>query len=264
MTAPAPTGTPESPSTAASSAPPPLPPPAPTEWRVPDTDHRVWARGKTAAEILNITEQLSGALQQQQYQPPPVQTQSFDPSQVRDDDYVDGKTMRTYLQQVANPVVQRFGQLDQNLAQFALDRVKDRHADAFKRYGPEIDVLISRIPPEGRTVDNLTLAVDLVLGRHIEDEKRRYASEVGAPMDPTGRSYSASGQHTSAPGSLGRVTESDALPADYRDLLKAKNITDETVREFCAGQGITVAQWVEQAKKHNMGVITERSRRVQL
>lgn len=265
MTAPNLSEPPKPPETPGSSGPVGGTPPAPTEWRVPDTDPRVWARGKTASEILNLTEQAVGAVQQlsQQpaYQPPPPQP-AFDPMQVRDDDYVDGRTLKTYLQTVANPVAQRFQQVDHSLAQFAEQQVRSKYADAFARYGPEIVPLVANIPPHARTVDNLSMAVELVLGRHIQDERRLAQAEVAPPMDPTGRSYGAPGSPASlAPGRLGRVTESDELPADYRDLLKQKNITDETVREFCAMQGISLQQWVDTAKKHNMNVITERGRR---
>ena len=224
----------------------------------------MWARGKTASEILNLTEQAVGAVQQLSQQPPAYQppAPSFDPHNVRDDDYIDGKTLKTYLQTVANPVAQRFQQVDHSLAQFAEQQIRSKYADAFARYGPEIVPLIANIPPHARTVDNLSMAVELVLGRHIQDERERARAEVAPPMDPTGRSYGAPGSpQTLAPGRLGRVTESDELPADYRDLLKQKNITDETVREFCAMQGISLQQWVDTAKKHNMNVITERGRR---
>lgn len=260
MTVPNPSEPLAPPETPALSAPPGGVP----EWRVPETDPRVWARGKTASEILNLTEQAVGAVQQLSQQPPAYQppAPSFDPHNVRDDDYIDGKTLKTYLQTVANPVAQRFQQVDHSLAQFAEQQVRQKYQDAFQRYGPEIVPLIANIPANARTVDNLSMAVELVLGRHIQDERRLAQAEVAPPMDPTGRSYGAPGSPASlAPGRLGRVTESDELPADYRDLLKQKNITDETVREFCAMQGISLQQWVDTAKKHQMNVITERGRR---
>src|SRR5688572_11949900 len=99
---------------------PPTSPTAPSEpWRVPMTDPRVWARGKTAEEVLGVADTLNTTLDnfvrtgqtpqptQPQYQQPqyqqPTQQQ---PPQLGSEDLVTGAHLqewgqRAFTQQVA-------------------------------------------------------------------------------------------------------------------------------------------------------------------
>lgn len=257
------------PGTPGSSAPTGGTPSAPTEWRVPDTDPRAWARGKTATELLSLTDQAIGAYQAMHAQmtappPPPPPQPSFDPNQVRDEDYVDGRTLKQYLATAAAPFQQGFQSVHESLAQNNLAQVRAKHPDAFERYSGEIMDLVARIPASSRTLDNLELTVELVMGRHVRDEAKRLASEMAANYDPTLRSSGGAGTNMPGSGRPGPVTASDELPADYRDLLKQKGIDDRTLAEFFGSQGMGPEQqreWFEKAKKHNVNVITERSRR---
>jgi hypothetical protein len=266
VTAPSPIEMPSSTATAGLSTPPTS---APTDYRVPETHPNPLFRGKTYAEILSIGDQLSGAVVQQHqqlqdyqaraYQPPPPQAPAFDPTTVRDDDYVDGRTLKNYLAQVAGPVQQGFQSVYGNLAQHALSQVKAKYPDAFQRYGQEIDNLARNIPVEGRNLDNLSAAVELVLGRHVKDEATRLAQELAAQQDPTLRGGTMS---STGPGLSVGASWRDELPSGYRAILDQKGINDETIREFFRTNSMTPEQqkdWFDRAKKHNSAVITERS-----
>ena len=248
-----------------SSAPPSGTEPA-KEWRVPENDPRPWARGKNAAELLSLTDQAIGYLQAQQaqqpaYQPPPPPV--LDPTQIRDDDFVDGKTLKTYLQQVAQPVQHGFEHVYSNLASNALNQAKAKHSDAFERYGGEIQDLVQRIPLASRSLDNIELTIDLVMGKHRHDEAKRLEAKFAG--DPTLRGSSSGNYGISANGQVGGPTvKSDELPPDYRALLERKGLNDEKLREFFVTMNMgpdDQKKWWDQAKKHNMNVITERSSR---
>jgi hypothetical protein len=251
---------------------PPLPassaPPGgqePREWRVPDTDPRVWARGKNASELLSLTDQAIGYAQaaSQQYQPPPPPpTQSFDPRDVRDEDFIDGKTLKNILATASQPYQQGFEQVWGNIASNNVSQIRSQKREAFERYGHEIQPLIDKLPLPARTLDNLALTVDLVMGRHLQEERKRWEDESRG--DPTLRGGSAPSLLGGSSPSSGPLTKSDELPADYRAMLERKGIDDRKLEEFFVTMNMGPEdrkKWFETAKKHNMNVITERSSR---
>jgi len=240
---------PTAPLTESSTAPQTGTPPAPTEWRVPQTDPRVWARGMTADELLNVGNQMYAGLSQMASQPvqtyqPPAQRQN-DFALPGDDDVVDGKTFKQALASVAGSLQQTQGNADQ-LAQMSLSMVQNRYAKVFAKYGPELMTEINKLPRSMWSVDNLGMAVEIVQGRHVEDLAKDMARDLAANFNLSARSDGASGGNGAASGfSL----ESDALPADYRAKLAKQGVTMEMVRSFCSANGMTVKQWFDSAGK---------------
>lgn len=248
----APTNPTGSPSTSASSTPPgtgaTAPPAEP--WRYPaDPRYPQYLWGKTADEAAQLANQMYGALVTAASQPQTAQPSTTDP---QDEEFVDRKSLR----QFAMPFQQSLGQMYVSMAQNNVDRLRDKFPRAFERYGPEISSLIAGMPVESRTLDNLEAVVTFVRGRHVEDEAKSLAQEMASQFDPTARSLGIGG---SVPGSPGPLTASEELPVEYRNLLKEKGISEDTIREFCATQGISVKDWYEKAKKHNVNVISERN-----
>jgi hypothetical protein len=262
MTAPNTTTTPTSPDSVNSSTPPSGEGTAPPEWRVPMTDPREWARGKTASEILAISTQMASALQtlasRPQPAPPPPRSA---PVSIADDDVMTGKDVRTLLEQASQPVVSHLQSLQANVAHANLVRVRDSHPKLFQKYGHEVDALLVNVPIEHRTIDTIENIVKIVRGDHVEDLARELAQDMFSG-DPTLRSNGSSGSNRGySPVQTGRMTESEELPADYRAILQEKGITEETLREFCASQNITAQEWFEKAKKHKTAIFTDRSTR---
>jgi len=235
-----------------SSTPPTTPPAAPTEWRVPDTDPRVWARGKTYSELLNITEQLAVAAQSLAASPQPSAQPTYQGPQIAplaDDELIDGRRMREILSAVVANQPRNDGTSSAALAQMAYAHARQSDPDTFRAYGPEIDMNIGQLPVEMRTLDNIARIVKLVRAEHIEEIADRRARDMAAGQ---GLAVRTSGAAPGYPGGArgAHLTESDELPAPYRDLLAKKGVTEAQVRDFCRANGMTTEQWFKQAKNH--------------
>ncbi len=235
MTAPA--TTPADSTSTAPSGSPTSEPRAPEPYRFPDTHPKVWARGKTAEEVLALTEQLDQTLQQvtrqPQVQPPaPPQKQGFD---IGDDDYVQGRQVKQILEHYQNrpdPYAQRAFQAASETALRVLEQ-NASNKEPFERFGPEIRATVAQMPPETRTLDNLQAAVDYVVGKHWRDlvasEAQRFVAE-----NPTMRSTGGAGSGSHIPNTqrdLG-VLENPAIPEDQRHRLKALGLTEHQITEF--------------------------------
>lgn len=226
-------------------------------------DPRPWARGKTASEILNLSGQMASALQtlanRPQPTPPPPAPRPL--AAMADDDIMTAKDVRSLLEQAASPLVTNLQSLQANQAAANVARVRDTHPKLFQKYGHEVDALLANVPIEHRTIDTIENIVKIVRGEHVEDLARELAQDM-AQGDPTLRSNGSHGTNAGySPVSSGRMTESEELPADYRQILKDKGITEETLREFCVSQNITMKEWFDKAKKHRAAIFTDRSQR---
>lgn len=221
----------------------------PTEWRVPMDDARVWARGKTALELLSIGDQSINALyqvatmptQQQQYQQP----QAHRGGEIDDDAIVDGRMLKGFAQQYQQP--QSDPAMVNQMAQLALANVKSEEPDVFASYGGEVYGEIAKLPAHLRTVDNIKTIVKLVKGNHVNElaeqlAKTRFANQNGLSVRTNGTA-GYPGTTTSGPS-----LESEELPADYRDRLKRAGVTESMARSFCVASGMKFEDWIKNAK----------------
>lgn len=223
-------------------------PAATTEpWRVPQTDPRVWARGMTADELLNVGNQMYAGLSQMAAAPAPMAAtpRQNDFALPGDDDVVDGRVFKQALGAVAGQLQQSQANADQ-LAQMSLSMVQNRYAKVFAKYGPELMTEINKLPRTMWSVDNLGMAVEIVQGRHVEDLAMDRARELAANFNMSARS---DGGGAGGVSSGGLSLESDALPADYRAKLAKQGVTMEMVKSFCSANGMSVKQWFESAGK---------------
>lgn len=209
-------------------------------------DPRVWARGKTASELLSVGDQAVNALYQvatlpqQAYQPPAPRGE-----EIRDDDIIDGARLKQFAAQYAQPQVDPGTQ--SQLAQLALSQVQGRHAKVFERYGPEIMGEVAKLPMGLRSVDNLETIVSLVRGRHVDELAEELARTKFA--NTAGLSARSNGSAPGYPGASGSLLESDELPTMYRERLKKAGLTDAAVRSFCVSSGQDYHQFIRDAKK---------------
>ncbi len=225
-----------------------VPPSGTPVWRVPETDPRPWARGKTAEELLGLSDQMFQGLQQLASTPPaiqqtPVQSGFQMPG---DDDIVDGRTMKAMLAQIAAPQQDPYQQ--QSLAQLAYGQVRGMEPKVFQKWEPEILRHLNTMDKRMWTVDNINLVVKMVKAEHVEELASERAdaliAQKGFSTRTTGAAPNGQG-HANGEVSL----ESDELPTDYRDRLKKAGVSMETVRSYCAANGVSVKSWFEQAKK---------------
>jgi hypothetical protein len=251
------TGTLITPSTGASGSPPPLAAtaaPDPYQVRIPDTDSRVWARGKTAAEILGMGDQMIGALQQvatqpqyaQPYQPPTAAgaPPGTDWQNIKDDDVVDGRTIKQLAGQFSQALQANQGNPGQQ-AQMAYDMVKrePKRADLFASYEPEILMELRNLTAPMWTLDNIRTVTDVIGSRHLDELADRRANVKLSNMQ--GLPFRADGLGAQS----GNALESDGLPTNFQEILSKKGLNLGMVRSFCASNDMTVKKWFEMESK---------------
>lgn len=229
--------------------------------------------GKSAEEIHALAEQQQNALEQQnrlleqvalrmQHQPQ-APVQDFQP-QGNPSDFVDlattEKLVNHRLQQAAAPIGQQMQSLYAMQAQNSLSMIKEKNTELFRKYGGEIMGELASVPHHLWTLDGLNKVVNMVRGNHWQEVADERAREMVANQDPALRPSGGAGGYPQYQQTQ-KITESDALPAEYRALLQAKGVTDDAVREFCRATGQSVEQWMDLAKRTRTDVITERSSR---
>ena len=271
MTAPAvtPTPTPESVQPPSSPTPPSTPrtPPTPEVWRA-GPNAPAWAAGKTGEELLGITQQLAQVVEQQNRNAPAnvqpanqlyAQMQDQGPT-FADDDYLTGKQVKQFAQQIQKQQNPLIDQLTQMTASTSLGLIQQKYGDQFKRYGPEIHATLTQIPRTAWTVDNLEQVVSLVRSRHIDEEiqdrvnaeRNRLLNDIPPTMRPNGGAGSAT--QSSIPGQPSIRDES--LPAAWRSRAEQVGLTDSDVLDFCRANGQTPEQFFAQFKAP-LGVVVE-------
>ena len=248
---PAPSSTP--PSTGDGATPGGTPTP-PTPWRAPETADPAF-RGKSAEEILGIAQTLYGVAQRFNQQgvvapaaPAPAAPASI-PQPIQDDDFVTGGAVRQYVDQAARgfqPVLQ---QTLQQTAAMAHAFARQQHADAFQRFGPEIEAELSRIPVEMRNLDNITTIVDVVRGRHWRELAEEKARELAASIAPTLRSNGNGLPGSGGPASTTPTLQSDKIPDAWRQKAQAVGLDDAAIADFCRANGMTTQQFYDQFSK---------------
>jgi len=222
----------------------------------------------------------TGNMSQQNYQQQPSQTwgnsapqqfQVAQPQPPTQEDWLNDPASAAQKQQDYFNATQFQPQLQQlytNNAATARQLVATEHAEAFKRWGPEIDSLIMRTDPQMRTPDNLRMIVQMVKGQHadeyITEKAKAEAERILAQRGDAGAISTPGGVGTSAPGQNVLNYNVDELPGEYRRLLESEGLIREgrltnTFQEFISkvkrpGQTIEDAtkDWFEAAKRQDI------------
>ena len=203
-----------------------------------------WMVGKTPREVANIAKQLREQLQasnqqvpQQQYQQQNYQQQPPAPTAPTQDDWMSrpeeaGRKLADFIRnETFAPAAAQFGQSMGETAR-ALTELKE--PDAFKRWGPEIDMEIARYQPDPRTrtPQSLKMLVDMVRARHVEELVEERVQSKLRTMESTG-SIRADGSAGAASGTAATPKlDFNTLPPMYAERLQRHRVTEGTLREF--------------------------------
>lgn len=246
----APNPTPPEPETPSS---PTLPSGTPTaEYRYPnDPTLPDWARGKSATEILQLTQQLVEDRVRGQQAPPPAP--SAPAPAAGDDDYVTGRDLRAMRQSAAQEFGTTLEGIANQNAQTAYNIVKRDHKDTFSKYEPEIVQVLGRVPRNQWTLDVVENAVKFVRGNHVDEIAEEKARHLAAQMEPTIRS-TGSGGSAPVPRSPDHSLESDKLPDAWKAHAKAAGIGERELQELCWAQGLSPEEFFAQFDK---GLVTD-------
>lgn len=221
------------------------------EWRAPANAGR-WA-GMTAEQILTHTQQMENehqqmyGLLQQQLQPPRPATP---PVQIADDDFTTGAQVRGYLDQRAQQFQQALGTTASQTASVIRGFVETQDPEPFKRWGREIDALLQNVPKEQWTLDAVRQAVRIVKADHVDELAAEKAERLAAERIPTMRSNGSAGMGSVPTTTLG--VQDDAIPDYWKRAAANVGLGDRELQEFCAANGMTADQFVEQFKKGNL------------
>src|SRR2546430_16875621 len=197
------------------------PQPSAKDFRFPASeDVEPWARGKTAEEVLAIARNYHDAFNRGSVptpQPPPQAAPAAVGAPIADDTIITGRELREYLNTAAQQyIAPQLRQTAEIAASGVFGLVKQQYPREFSKYGPEIQVELSKIPRQLWTLDNLDTVVTLVAGRHREDYARERAQELVAQMEPTIRPTGGGSGPVPTPEAKAQSLESDSIRSEER------------------------------------------------
>lgn len=216
----------------------------PAEYRFPaDATIPEYARGRTATEVLGLTQKLVERFipPTSAPQPPPQQAAvPLDP-----EGYVTGRDLANAQQEAIRqyqPQVQAGIDLAAS-ANYGL--IRNQYAKEFSKYGPEIVSRLAGVPKNVWTLDNLETVVKLVRADHFDDYRAEWQTEAASKVDATIRSGGAGGALPVTQDKTNSL-ESEKIPAEWKLRAQTAGLTEATVREFCHANEITEAQFYKQ------------------
>ena len=225
---------------------PPAPPPPPQEFRFP-TDANVpeWARGKTAAEALQVG---NAAIEAVRLLSPQPQTQPRPSNGLPTDMDIIQRPVEGTTQLINATLAPHLQAIAQSNAAVARQLAASQYVDDFKRWGPEIDTLMATVPMERRALDAYELVVNTVRGRHVDE----LATERAKTLVAQGGLERTQGAGFGAPGPVSGGLDLDKLPTGLSDAAKRIGLTTQMVVEWCKSTGQTPEEWMKQAQDQNV------------
>lgn len=217
-----------------------------------------YLRGRSPAEAAQLLQQAVGVLRQVAvnqpvYQQPAPAAPSNPDTAIGEDDFITGRHLQGLSQQFAQqtigavtPVVVQALDL---AASSNLDRVREKRADVFARYGHEIYGHLASVPKTAWSIDNLERVVKLVQADHLEEVTRERAERLAASGDLSLRATGAGG----LPMTNQAPTPWDSLTDAQRSRLSAKGLKPEVIRENCAKMGMDEAKWYARYAENSVG-----------
>lgn len=213
-----------------------------------------WARGKTAAEVLEAGKTMYSVLErfnqqgqvpqappaqpqyQQAYTPPPqAQSEGFG-----DDEFLTGRQVKQWGQQFTQQMAPQFQHSVNLAAQTSLGLIQQRYPNEFQKYGPEIQGYLSNLPRESWSLDNLERLVKIVRSEHLDELVDERARQRAAEMVPSPR---PNGGATEPPGPSGLDAKA---PTDWLSRAKSVGLGEAEIREFCAANRMSPDEFFKQ------------------
>lgn len=219
------------------------------EWAVGLTVNEVNAVGK-AFEVAQRTNPQSPIAQDKPWEkvaPQPPQTMATADEWIATPDQAFNKSVDAVIAQRLGPM---FGALAGSMTQTVKSQAELQHADAFKRWGTEIESEIAVVPPEQRSLALYAKAVDIVKGRHVEElaEERMQQRLAGLPvMERSGGTAGVSG--------VPAAVDFSALPPKVKETWEKIGVTEASINEDCARWGIAPKDFLAMTARND--VVTE-------
>lgn len=246
-----------------SAAPLSSPPPsgsnsAPAEYRFAnDASVPEYARGRSAQEILGLTQRLV-----ERFTPPPTPAPQA-PTQGTytapgSDDYITGAQLAASQQDAFQRYVQPDMTAGIDLAASAnYGLTQSKYQKEFSKYGPEIVGRLAGVPKKLWTLDNLETVVKLVRADHFADYQAEWQTENRASIEATIRSSGVGGSPPVPQDNKENSLESEKIPDEWKLRAAKAGVTEATVREFCATNEMTAAEFYKQFETPKNAIVAE-------
>lgn len=195
---------------------------------------------------------LERAFTQPEKPQPQAQPVALDP-----EGYVTGGQVQTWASQQIQSQVNPELEAAHNLASSAVySVVQNKYPKEFSKYRGEIDGYLAKMPKKQWTLDNLDTVVKLVKADHFADYQAEWETDFRAKVEPTIRSGGAGGS-VPVPEKKENSLESEKIPAEWKLRAQQQGITESTVREFCASQGMSEEQFYKQFETPMNPIVAE-------
>ena len=207
-----------------------------------------WAIGKTADEVLKITQELHTALVSNTptTSQAPAPTPSYDaPAPSADVDwnlmYSNPAEYHRQLKasvraETTRELASASSEVIRPLSQMARSQATGHRPEVWKAYGPEIDAVMARVPAQSKAdISIWKEAVDIVAGRHVDTLARLKAEEL-----------MKSGDTGMLQGSGGRPPGASSTPSSPIKALFAED--HPSIKPF-REEGLTAADVIAQAAR---------------
>lgn len=180
--------------------------------------------------------------------PSPRTSEPAAPAEIPDDEYVSGRQVKQYLQQVSASLQPRFEQSSVLGASANVAFLQQKYTQEFQKWGPELNGYIATLPLEQRTLDNLDRVVQFVRGNHWQDLQReaeqKAREQILAEMNQPGlRSSGAPGAGPVPTATTEFTLANEQLPQEWRKRAMETGLTDQTIADFCRSNDMTVEQF---------------------
>lgn len=169
---------------------------------------------------------------------------------VADDAYVTGRDIREALNRQLQ-AMQPVGTATIEMAAqsvYASAKIHPQYADVFKRYEPEIQQALARIPKHLWNLDTMETVTTFVRGKHYAELAREEAQRLAAQMEPAMRSTGAAGPVPTPPTNPASL-DGAKLPEEWRARAKRVGLTYRAVQEFCFQNGMSPEQFFKQFER---------------
>lgn len=205
-----------------------------------------WAIGKTADEVLKITQELHTALVTNAPTPAPAPTPAYeapapasgvDPNLMYSNPAEYTRQLSAAIRaETTRDLATASSDVIRPLSQMARSQATGHRSEVWKAYGPEIDAVMARVPAQSRAdISIWKEAVDIVAGRHVDTLARLKAEELMKAGD-TGMLQ----------GSGGRPPGASSTPASP---IKALFADDHPSIKPFREEGLTAADVIAQAAR---------------
>ena len=142
-----------------------------------------------------------------------------------------GATKRLLNRVRETELVPEFQARDNVIGQQARALAELQFKDEFRRWGPEIDMMINQIPAQTRTPQAVGLVVDVVRSRHLDEIVAERSDARIKTLIEGGTLRPQSAEGATGAGVYNRV-DLEQLPPRYRSILANLGVTGDTVDDM--------------------------------